>query len=49
LASLGFAFAFAVTHAFLAQSLMALFGQRRAVDLVIVDYQDVDHRPSQSA
>lgn len=36
LAALAFALAFTFTQAFLAQSLMALFGQRRAVDLVIV-------------
>jgi rod shape-determining protein MreD len=31
-----FVFAFAFTHAFFAQTLLALFGQRRAVDLVVV-------------
>jgi len=36
LASLAFVVAFGVTHAFFAQTLLALFGQRRAVDLVVV-------------
>lgn len=34
--SFAFVFAFGFTHAFFAQTLLALFGQRRAVDLVIV-------------